>query len=112
MKRAPIINRTVGAPHRPSNKLLIQALDAARERVRLDRDCFICWSLDHAACRCPKLWPAVRYLKWFIMRMLKHDGVYYNTVGSYLRARFDEYYDYDRKQVRLDWIDWMKEQLS
>lgn len=106
------IRRDQRAPNRPTDALLLEALTAARKLVAAGNERYICWALDRTARRESHLQGASNYLRWFIMKMLRHNGMRHSTVDTYLRARHGSYHNHDPKQIRLDWIDWMKGQLA
>lgn len=106
-----IIRRTKNTPPRPTDALLQQALVKARVLIESGRERYICWALEDVGAKNRDLAPATWYLRWYVMTMLLRQGGM-STIETYLVKRFGSQHNHNPREVRLQWIDWMKGTLD
>lgn len=93
------------------DKLKIRALKKARGRIATNYDDFICTALMGVRETTPALLWACDYLQRYIKQSLQGHNVLEAWVRQY-KPDLSTYAYLHPKEIRLQWIDWMINQLE
>ncbi|SEH89469.1 hypothetical protein [Paraburkholderia hospita] len=85
-----------------------RALELARVRIEAKQHVHLCYALNTVSgiIDTPAMTGACNRLKCFIMRRLAPHATLDDWIGEHHPDRVPQYND-DRRQARIDWINWM-----